>query len=222
MTEPENSSQPQAQVSRPPAATVSSSPNPYVLVVLTATLSAVLSVGGGYFTSAFQAQHAIAQKQLELRSQAYGAFLDKIDYRRSPVINEILSVGKMVDSLGTDSEIQGFENHLAGLLTKLDKQRLLWQFKSDLNILRIHGSKRVLEITDDILAAMALHSDEIEWKTYPPELAAFYERWRSVQQNGVPYGWEPRVSSEQRLMIAVIAELTEVLLNQLRVEVQTA
>jgi hypothetical protein len=191
-----------------------------VVALLTATLAGLFSVIGGYFTAGFQAKHAVAQKKLEYRVGAYRAFLDKTDRSNAPGISQLLSIGAMADHLATDGEIQAFEDRIATLLKEHDSQDLYWQLNADLNILRLHGSERVAEICDDILKALLLRDEEIDWTNYSPEVVALHDRWKVSQEKGVAYGWEERVSGEERLMIVSIAKLTQVLIEQLRSEIQ--
>jgi hypothetical protein len=196
-------------------------PNPYLLAVLTATLAGIFSVVGGYFTAEFQAKQAIAQKQNDYRVIAYTGFLDRTDRSKAPAISQLLSIGSMADRLATDGEIQAFEDRIASLLKKYDAQNIYWQLNADLNILRLHGSSRVSEICDDILKSLLLRDSEINWAAYPQNIVAFHEIWKVAQEKGTAYGWEERVTSDERLMIVTISKLTQALIEQLRAEIHS-
>jgi hypothetical protein len=198
------------------------SPNPYFMAFLTAFLSAAFSVTGSYFTVNLQARHAIAQKRLEFRVQAYGTFLEKIDRNKSPAISQLLSIGAMAESVTTDGEIQALENRLSALFSDNDEQEFFWQLNSDLNVLRVHGSNRVEQISKNMLDALSFRSENIDWSAYPAEISNFHKDWKRLQEQGVAYGWTAKVSEDQRLMIVILAKLTQVLLSQLRIEVQAA
>ena len=195
-------------------------PNPYLMALLTASLAGLFSVVGGYFAAGFQARHAIAQKQLDYRVGAYEAFLNEINQEKEPSISQLLSIGAMAAHLATDGEIQAFEDQIADLLKKHDAQDLYWQLNADFNILRLHGSTRVGKISDDILKTLLLHDEEIDWTNYSPEVAAFHSNWKASQENGFAYGWEEKISGDERLMIVSIAKLTRILVEQLRWEIQ--
>ena len=196
-------------------------PNPYAMAVLTAVLAGAFSVLGTYFTAQFQAKHAIAQKQLEYRAQSYAAFLEKIDRSRSPEIGQLLSIGSLAERVTTDSEIQNLEDQLAVLLRKAPIQDLYWKLNSDLNLVRLHGSIRVRRVCDDILKALALREFEIDWSGYPRDVSQLREKWAEVQKEGATYGWQPRISNDKRLMIIVVGKLFELLVAELRNELQT-
>ena len=196
-------------------------PNPYVIAIFTAVLAGAFSVLGTYFTAQFQAKHAIAQKQLEYRAQSYAAFLEKIDRSRSPEIGQLLSIGSLAERVTTDSEIQNLEDQLAVLLRKAPIQDLYWKLNSDLNLVRLHGSIRVRRVCDDILKALALREFEIDWSGYPRDVSQLREKWAEVQKEGATYGWQPRISNDKRLMIIVVGKLFELLVTELRNELQT-
>ena len=189
--------------------------------LLIAIVAGLFSVMGGYFGAGIQARHVISQKLLEYRVGAYGSFLDKIDRSKAPALSQILSVGAMVDHLATDWEIQSFENRIAILLKNFDSQDLYWQLNADANILRVHGSPRVAEILDDILKALLLRDAEIDWANYSPEVAGYYRNWKAGQETGTTYGLHERVSGDERLMVVIVAKLMQVLVQQLRLEIQS-
>jgi hypothetical protein len=197
-------------------------PNPYGMAFLTAALAGLFSVVGGYFAAGFQAQYAVTQKQLEFRVRAYESFLEKTDRAKTPRISQILSIGTMADELVTDGEIQTFENQISELLKKHDAQDLYWQLNGDFNILRLHGSTQVIKTYNDILKALLLRDDEINWTDYPPEVAAFQKRWKISQEKGIVYSWEEKVSGAERLKIVTLAKLTQELIQQMRLEIQRA
>ena len=194
------------------------SSNPYLMAVFTASLAGIFSVAGGYFTAKFQAEQAIAQKQMEYRVSAYTAFLEKTDRTRDPVISQLLNIGSMAGHLATDSEIQAFEDRVGDLLKKHDTQDIYWQLNADVNVLRLHGSKRVAEMCDDILKSLLLRDSEIHWGKYSEEIVKAHANWKSAQFNGETYGIEERIYPDERLMIISISMLTKALIEQLQKE----
>lgn len=195
-------------------------PNPYVMAVMTAALAGLFSVICGYFVAGFQARNTLAQKQYEYRASAYGAFLDKADRYSALAISQVLHIGAMAEHLATDSEIQEFENHSGELLSEHDGLDLYLKLNADLNLLRLHGSDRVSGICSDILKALTLQDDQIDWSLYPQDVVVLHDQWKAAQDNGIAYGWEERVSGDERLMIVTIAKLTQVLVQQLRLELR--
>lgn len=194
-------------------------PNPYLMAVFTAFLAGLFSIVGSYYTGKFQAERAMTQKQMDYRISAYGAFLERTDRAGEPVISQLLNVGSIAEHLATDSEIQAFEDKIAHLLRSHDIQDIYWQLNTDLNMLRLHGSKRVAEISDDLLKALLLRDSEINWSMYPDETTKAHESWKTAQINGIAYGFEGRVDSDERLMVISISILTKALIEQLREEI---
>ena len=189
-------------------------PHLYVIAVLSAVLAGMVSI----VVSHFNGQQAIAQKQMELRVGAYAAFLEKIDTHRAPAIGKLLSIGAIVSHVATDSEIQESENNIGSFLSAHPVQELYWQLSLDFNILKVHGSTQVARICNDILKALMLRDEEIDWSSYSQDVSKFHDVWKSLQEDGEAYGWEERISGEERLMIVTTAKLMEVLIQQFRLD----
>lgn len=192
------------------------------MALLTAALAGLVSVVGSYYTAKFQVSQALAQKQTEYRVLAYSAFLEKLDRFNAPGLIQVLTIGSMADHLATDGEIQAFEDRTAELLKKHDAHDLYWQLNADLNTVRLHGTPSVAKACDDILKILLLRDHEVNWSNYSPDVVAFYEQWRGAQDQGVAYGWEQRLTPDERLMVVMIAKLTRVLIAQLRDEIHGA
>lgn len=195
--------------------------NPYAMAAFTAVLAGIFSVVGSYFTTQIHTKYHIVQKQLEYREQAYLVFLEKIDRSRFPVLSQILNTGSLAERVATDSEIQNLEDRMADIFKKADIQDIYWQLNSDLNVLRLHGSTSVRRMCDDILKTLSLRDFEIDWTFYSAEASQFYAKWRDAESKGIPYGWEPKISDDERLMIVVIGKLFDLLIGELRNELQT-
>lgn len=195
--------------------------NPYFLAFFTAVLAGLFSVLGGYFVAKFQADSALAQKQIEYRVSAYGAFLKNIDHAGRPLASLLLSFGSLAGKVATDGKIQDFEDRMSAFVQKNDVQNSYWQLSADFNVLRLHGSDEVSEICSDILSALSMRSDEINWARYPEHVSASYMSWKSAENNGF-YAVTPRVSERERMMFITVAMLYEVLINQLRIELRSS
>ena len=191
------------------------------MAVLTAALAGLFSILGSYYTAKFQMTRAVGQKQLEYKISTYTAFLDKIDSPKTPATSQILTIGSMANHLSTDHEIQEFEAQISHVLANQDIQNLYWQLNSHLNTLRLLDAPRVARTCDDILKILLLRDHEIDWSKYSVDVADFYNRWKNAQVEGSAYGWKERVSPDDRLMVIMIAKLTEILIAQLRDEIHS-
>lgn len=200
------------------AAGANKTPNAYVMALLTALLAGSFSVIGGYFIASFQARFAIGQKHLELRAQAYSSFLEKVDRVRSPIVAELLNIGSLSEHVATDSEIQTLEDRLGEFLKANEKQTIYWQLNSDFNVLRIFGTVRTQQLCEDILKLLVLRDHAVNWSQYSRSVQEYYLKWRKIQDEGESSYTEDRISSNERLMVIMMAKLFGVLVTQLRSE----
>lgn len=189
------------------------------LSIFTAVLASILSVIGFYFTSKMQASNEKMQKQFEYRAAAYSTFLNSTSKTQSPIIAEILSVGELVNHVSTDSEIQNLENNFEKLAKLNEENQITWQLDSDFNILRLHGSEKVISNCNDILAVLALREYSVIWKKYPKNLQEFRNEWLN-NQKGKAYGYKLKVDDDQRIMFILLSSLYKNLINQLHNEIQ--
>lgn len=192
---------------------------PILFAVFTAVLAAILSVIGFYFNSKIQVKNDRIQKQLEYKASAYSSFLTFISRSNSPIIAEILCIGELPKHIVTDFEIQTLENSFERLVNHNEEYGLSWQLDIDFNILRLHGSESVQKNCDDILTVLALRESSVDWTQYPEELQSLRKTWLE-NQNGEPYGYELKVTDDERVMFILLSALYKNLLNQLRFELQ--
>lgn len=193
-----------------------SSPNAYVMAVITAGLAAVFSVVGGYWLSQQQSKQVAVQRLYEHRLAAYDAFLQRIG--AVPGVSEILSAGAMVNDLMTDSELEIFEDRSAKLLQVHHTQDLYWSLNAEMQLLRLHGTPQVRDICDDILRLLLMRHAEVRWNRYSPTLRVSYSQSLRAQEVGSAYGVTEQVTEDERLMIIMTPQLMQVLVDQLRAE----
>lgn len=193
-----------------------SSPNAYVMAVITAGLAAAFSVAGGYLLAQLQSKHVAAQRLYEHRMTAYETFLQRIG--AVPGVSEILSAGAMVNDLMTDSELEIFEDRSAKLLQAHHTQDLYWRINAEMQLLRLHGTPQVRDICDDILKLLLMRHAEVRWNRYSPTLRAFYRQSLTAQEVGSAYGVTEQMTEDERLMIIMTPQLMQVLVDQLRAE----
>lgn len=189
------------------------------LSIFTAVLAAILSVIGYYFTSKIQAASDKGQKLFEFKMIAYQSFLNTNNNTQSPVIAEILGIGELAKHVTTDSEILRLESSFEKLIKLNDENNISWQLDNNFNILRLHGSDKVIQICDDILTVLALREHSVDWTRYPLEVQEIRTTW-ITNIDGMNYGYAARVSEEERIMFVLVHELYKSLLDQLRVELK--
>lgn len=198
------------------------SPNPYLLAFITALFAGLFSIVGNYHLSKGQIKQMLLEKDLDLRKEVYLSFLNKIDKSNDPVISEMLNIGSLVDKAGTDSQIQDSEDRLHNILSKNDTYDIYWRLNSDLNILRLRASDRVKMRADDLLNALTLNFHEIQIKNHSAEVQAYYDKWWEVQRDGIAYGYEERITPEQRFSIIISGKLLQSLIQAMNEELRTA
>lgn len=144
------------------------------MAVVTAVLAALSALAGTYFTARTQMEQFFVEHQLNMRRSAYTAFLERVSRVNSPVLGAILNIGSMDQNVATDSEIQELENILHQLLREKKIPDLYWELNSDLKIIRLNGSDKVRDISEDILRVLALRHSEIDILKYPRSVQDYY------------------------------------------------
>ncbi len=150
----------------------------------------------------------------------YLSFLNKIDKSNDPVISEMLNIGSLADKVATDSQIQDLEDKLHSILSKNNTYDIYWRLNSDLNILRLRASDRGKIRADDLLNALTLNFHEIQIKNHSAEVQAYYSKWWEVQRNGIAYGYEERITPEERFSIIVSGKLLQSLIQAMNEELR--
>ena len=194
------------------------SPSPYSIAILTVILSGFFTIVGFYLTAKWQFQIAITEKRYEYRMNAYNSFLSAISRNNSPIIAEILNIGELSKHVATDAEIQVLEDKFSELSKLNNEYKISWQLDSDFSVLRLYGSDLVRQYCDDILSVLVLREYDVEWNNYPKELVSLKNIWVKYQENGIAYGWEEKVTGEERVMFVILSAMYKNLLTQLRNE----
>jgi hypothetical protein len=193
--------------------------NPYGIAVLTALLSGVVAVAGFYFTVKWQVENLITQKQYEYRSIAYGSFLIAINNKnKAPVFVEMIRIGELFEYVCTDEEVQSLEDRLGRFIQLNCAYKNFLELKNIFDILRLHGSNLVRKYCDEILLVLMCREYDVKWEKYPNNLILLKDKWVDNQENGIVYGWEEKVSNEERVMFVLLSAMYENLLAQMRNE----
>lgn len=194
------------------------SPNPYLLAFFTVLFASLFSTVGNYYLSKGHINHALLEKDFDLRREVYLSFINKIDKSNDPTISELLNIGSLADNVFTDSEIQRFEDRLHNILSRNSTYDIYWRLNSDLNILRLRASDRVKARADDLLNILTLNFHEVQIKNHSTEVQAYYSKWQEIQHDGIVYGFEERISPEQRFSIILSSKLLQSLIQAMREE----
>ena len=198
------------------------SPNPYLLAFFTALFAGLFSIVGIYYLSKIHINHMLLEKDLDLKKEMYLSFINKIDKNNDPIISELLSIGPLADNVNTDGEIQNFEDKLYNILSRNSTYDIYWRLNSDLNIIRLRASDRVKTRADDLLNTLILNFNEVQIKKHSPEIQAYYSKWWEIQRDGIAYGYEERITSEQRFSIIISSKLLQSLIQAMNEELGNA
>ncbi len=166
--------------------------------------------------------HLIAERKAAeeaIKDAAYLLFLKQFTQRDMPELTRLVSLGRHMPRLVTDSEIQDFEYQAEKLFENQGIHRLQWQFDTISVALRIGGSLAIRNLLDDIEKALSSREDEIDWQAYGEGVANIHRQRLLVEETGSPYGYDELTTSEARLMIATTGVLFELLFEQIRHEI---
>jgi hypothetical protein len=195
-------------------------PNPYVMAVATAFLTAIVTLTGSYFTSRTQMKQVVTQYQLNMRLAAYGSFLDKVDRAHSPVLSKILNIGTMDQNVATDTEIQELEDILGELIQQNAIPDLYWQLNSDLKIVRLSGSLHIQELSEDLLKVLVGRYSEIDILKYPISMQEYYREVVGSRTEVIDFGLEKRLSDSVRISIFLVGRFFDHLVNAMHEELK--
>lgn len=192
--------------------------NPFSIAIFTAILSAVLSSLGGYFIVKVEAERAINEKQFEYRASAYNIFIDSINTTKLQDFSKFLNAGYYAVNVKTlsDNEIQALEDKFEAMNKEYKDEDIFIHLNNSLNILRMHGSAKVRIYCEDIMLVFAMKPEDVEWKSHSKEIQDLYISW--TRPNSITYGYEPKVTEEERIRIVMVSGLFAEILKQLNLE----
>jgi hypothetical protein len=195
--------------------------NPFSIAVFTAILSAVLSVLGGYFIVKVEAERAINEKQFEYRASAYNIYIDSINSTKLPEFSKLLNAGYYALNVKdlSDIEIQALEDKFEVVNKEYKDDEMFFHLNNTLNILRMHGSSKVRIYCEDIMLVLAMKPEKVEWKNHSKEIQNLYISW--TRPNSITYGYEPKVTDEERIRIVMVSGLFSEILEQLNLELHS-
>lgn len=197
-----------------------SNPNPYLLALFTAALAGIFSFAGSWYVSGKQIEAIVIEERLSSRRLAYQSFIESVTHDSSPLLNRLLHIGSMADSVATDSEVQALEDEFAVVVQQLYTFDTYTKLSSDLAIVRIHGSEAINRIADDLLYVVSFHHYKVDVKNYPESFQNYWISWNDAQKNTNYLGWEPKISGEERFTAVISARLFSYLLETIRQELQ--
>jgi hypothetical protein len=193
----------------------------YLMALFTALLSIIGAAIASFQITSLQANQSIAERKAACRKEAYITFLSRIDRKSDPAISELLGIGVLADKVSTDSQIQDLENHFSKLLERSKPQVVYIQLSSDLNLLRLCGSREVNRRADDLLDVLIGDFSGVDTSHYSANFRQYYHSWLTLQQGkNRAYGWEERISPQERASLILTNATLRQLLSAMNVELQ--
>ena len=191
------------------------------MALFVALLSIMGTVITSFQTALIQSKQSIAQRKAVCRKEGYVNFLSQIDRRSDSVISELLSVGALADKVATDSEIQNLEGRFSKLIERDNFQSVYLRLNSDLNLLRLCGSKEVNQRAEDLLNALNGNFSAIDANRYPAKFRQYYYHWLELQQEQHhAYGWEERILPKERSSLILMSAMLRQLLSAMNAEIE--
>jgi hypothetical protein len=195
--------------------------SPYLMALFVALLSVMGTVITSIQTASLQSKQSITERKAVCQKTEYVNFLSRIDRKSDLVISEILSIGALADKVTTDSEIQTLENHFSKLVERNSLQAIYVRLNSDLNLLRLCGSKEVNQRAEDLLNMLVGDFSAIDVSHYPASFRQYYYHWLELQQGQYrAYVWEERILPEERASLILISAMLRQLLAAMNADIE--
>jgi hypothetical protein len=191
-----------------------------MLLILTWAIAA-MGIGAWIYAGTRATEVARMQDPArKARLELYQRFLANVSADKSALLAEFLHVGSLAELATTDSEVQGLEDALYDLLhVHGGRLNLTLQLRTALDPLVASASPKVQACSEDILHALNAETALVDLRRYPSDVQEFCSEWQRIQREGSTYGWDARVSDDERLGIIMSAKLYRHLLQLLNAEI---
>jgi hypothetical protein len=185
-------------------------------------LAGIISIAGSWYISSRQIDALVLEERLSARREAYQSLVENLGQKESPQLSELMRLGSLAGRAVSDAEIQELEDRISIVVGRLHSYDTYIQLSSHLGVVRLHGSEEVNKIADDLLTIVAFRYYEVDLDRYPRDLVESWERWKFLQKEGISYGWETKVSPDERFTMIAASLLFDYLLESIRSELRQA
>ena len=186
----------------------------YLLIVLTAVLTGIVSTAGTYFTTQYQSEQVIKQKKYDNQNIAYENFLSAITSVKNQNLLYIIAIGIMNKSVSTDTSIQSIEDTMYEL--SKEENKTLYSLIRQCQDISLYGSQKVQLYCSDMLSVLLNNHYSVDWDQHTSVVNSVRSLW--IDNEGLAYGWEPKVTDEERLKFFVLSAQYIELVEQLKFE----
>lgn len=197
---------------------------PLIISIATSLTTGILTFLITYFSLSYKHNLEIAQtiqnQNFALKKETYIHFVRSITSAEDKFgVYQLINIGSLEESVATDGEIQALEDKFQETRDKLYDFDVDIALQAALAELLVGGSLEVRTIAEDIMKVFHRQEYHIDLSRYSKDFQKSYEEWEQIQQDGVAYGWEEKISGYERFRIIILSKLFSLLLEQMNQEV---
>jgi len=167
----------------------------YLFIILTAILTGIVTTVSTYFTTQYQTEQALKEKKHSNQTIAYENFLSAITSDENPNLLHIVAIGIMNESVSTDTSIQSIEDTMYELAE--EEHQVLYSIIKQCQDIALYGSQTVQLYCSDMLSVLLDNGYSVNWDFHTSTVNTVRNSW--ISNKGLEYGWEPKVTDEERL-----------------------
>mgnify|MGYP000326560431 CR=1 FL=1 len=183
-------------------------PNPYIYLLVWGLVAFVASIAGSYLGSEWQLQNTKDEIRFKARHEAYTAFQEAM---KQPPLAGLLALGRRANEVATDSQIQNLEDRMSALVSNNGVEKFYRIVNAECGSLRVTASGAVRDGCEDVLKVLAHRVNGVDWSKYSEKVQDYKERWVRTTEKGRAYGWQKKVSNNDRLAILISSRLLKAL-----------
>jgi len=193
--------------------------HPYFIAIVTAVLAGLFSIIGNYFAAQYQLTNITKQQQIQSRFDIYRYFLESLNTSPSNELSALLYIGGIARHAATDYEIQNVEDRFQQLIYSHSISEIYEYINNKLNVLLAFASPDVKNYCKDIIMLLSTNdAASITWSKYPQSIQDYFYRWKLNTREGQAYGWESKITDDERLSIIMTSALFSGLLDEINKE----
>ncbi len=121
----------------------------------------------------------------------------------------------------SDEARQDLENRLKKLRDAMKDGHNVISMLHTLTKVKLSGSKQIIQIVDDIELLIMFTYDKVDITKYPKDFQKFWSFLLYVQEKGIAYGWEEKVSNEERFCMLIAGKLFSYLVERMNEELNS-
>ena len=117
---------------------------------------------------------------------------------QSNIVVQIIALEKSSNRVRTYREAENVENRYELFLERYSFQDIKNELESLCHSLKHRSIQYHCDNIDNVIN---IGPNSVDWSDYGEDNEAYYVRWKHIINNGVPHGYEQKISSENRLKL---------------------